>query len=235
MTGWRTLVVEDVPLMREALVHILRGKPTIAIVDEADSISSASALLARHFYDAVFLDVHLPDGFGVELGHIAHERRVPAIVYCTADPTFAIEAFRQEAVDYLLKPVTAAAVGQALARAERRVGDTTRTSQALAIREGARVKYIAPELVERVEAAGHYQCIHAAGEVHLLRQSSAQIAEQLGAGFVRVHRAMIVRVGAICSLETERSGDGTLHLASGARVRFSRTYREDIEASLSRK
>ena len=218
--------------MRSALVTILRGHRTIAHVDEADSISSASELIGHRYYNAVFLDVHLPDGFGVELGRIAQERGIPAIVYCTADPSFAVDAFRQEAVDYLLKPVTATAVEQALARAARRLEGTVSTSRALAIRDGAKVRYIAPELVERVEAAGHYQCVHAAGEVHLLRQSSAQIHEELGPGFVRVHRAMIVRTTAIRSLETERSGDGVLHLESGATARFSRTYRESIDTAL---
>lgn len=235
MTGWRALVVEDVPLMRSALVTILRGHRTISHVDEAGSISSAGELIGREAYDAVFLDVHLPDGYGVELGRIAHQRAVPAIVYCTADPSFAVDAFRQEAVDYLLKPVTATAVEQALARAERRTEGTVSMPRALAIRDGAKMSYIAAELVERVEAAGHYQCVHAAGEVHLLRQSSAQIHEQLGPGFVRVHRAMIVRTTAIRSLETERSGDGVLHPESGATARFSRTYRETIEVALTTK
>lgn len=111
MTGWRALVVEDVPLMRAALATILRSHRAISLVDEADRIGSATELIARQSYDAVFLDVHLPDGFGVELGRIAYERGVPAIVYCTADPSFAVDAFRQEAVDYLAQPRAAGPYG----------------------------------------------------------------------------------------------------------------------------
>lgn len=232
MNGLRALVVEDVLLMRSALVDALRARPEIAQVDAADCAKAASALLAQHAYDIVFLDIHLPDGLGVDLGVAAKAQGVPSIVYCTADATYAIEALRQQAADYLLKPVTQSAVDQALERATRRISDSPRTPQPLAVRDGARIRYIAPDLIERVEAAGHYQCVYAQGEVHLLRQSSAQIAEQLGPGFVRVQRATIVRAAAIRSLETERSGDGTLHLDSGAKVRFSRTCRAAIEAAL---
>ena len=180
--------------------------------------------------------MHLPDGHGVALGDArAGEARALQIVYCTADPAFALDAIRQEAVDYLLKPVTPETIARALDRVRRRIGEGGAPQTPLEIRDGSRVRYIAPALIERVEAAGHYQCVHVEGQVHLVRQSSAQLAEQLGDGFVRVHRAHLVRAGAIRAIDTERSGDGTLTLESGATVRFSRSFRTQIDEAVSRR
>lgn len=227
--GWRTLVVEDVTLMRDALVDALRSRKPIGIVDAADTLAEARAHLVRSRYDLLFLDVHLPDGEGVALGA---ESGGAAVVYCTADPGFAVDAFRQEAVDYLLKPVSGDALDATLERVRRRRSGNAAARPPIAVRDRATVRYIAVELVERVEAAGHYQCVHAGGEVYLLRQSSAQIMDALGPGFVRAHRSLLVRASAIRALTTERSGDGTLTLASGASVRFSRSFRDDLEAAL---
>ena len=229
MNGWRTLVVEDVALMCEALVDLLRVRPEIGTIDTAGNIAAASALLDQHRYDLILLDVHLPDGDGVVLGASAASS---AVVYCTADPAFAIEAFKQEAVDYLLKPITADALCEAIDRVHRRRGTGGVTRPPLAVREGASLRFIAIELIERVEAAGHYQCVHAGGEVHLVRQPSARVADALGPGFVRAHRSLLVRADAVRTMLTERSGDGTLTLASGATVRFSRSFREDLAAAI---
>lgn len=228
----RTIVIEDVPLMRDVLIDALRAIDSVAIVGVAESVAEGMLLLRREPCDVLFLDVHLPDGFGVSLGDAASEAAAPPhIVYCTADPAFALDAIRQDAVDYLLKPVSPEALARALGRVRRRQGAAS-PPPPLEVRDGSRVRYIAIDLIERVEAAGHYQCVHSAGEVHLLRQSFGQVAEQLGVGFVRVHRSLLVRVAAIRALKTERSGDGVLTLESGTRARFSRSFREDIEAAL---
>lgn len=234
MTKLRAVIVEDVALMRNALLTALEAHADVAVVGVADSLSLARTLLAEVPCDVLFLDVHLPDGHGVTLADRSDtENSVRQIVYCTADPNFALDAIRQEAADYLLKPVTPEALARALDRVRQRHGVPQRARPPLEIRDGSRVRFIAPALVERVEAAGHYQCVHAGGEVHLIRQSSAQLAEQLGPGFVRVHRAHLVRVDAIRAITTERSGDGSLTLESGAVVRFSRGFRAQIEDSLA--
>lgn len=232
MKQFHAVIVEDVELARDALVAILRQRPDIVLAGIAESLSDARALLATNRCDILFLDVHLPDGHGVTLAEECLRRDPsPLVVYTTADPGFALRAINQEAVDYLLKPISAEAVARALGRIHRRLSDGAQPAP-IEIRDGRHVRYLLPSMIERVESAGHYQCLHAAGDVHLVRSSSGQLLDQLGSGFVRVHRAHLVRVDAIRELRTERSGDGTISLASGDTVRFSRGYRQGIEAAL---
>lgn len=232
MRPLHAVIVEDVALARDALAAILLQRSDIVLTGVAESLSAARALLAARRCDLLLLDVHLPDGHGITLAEECLRRdRPPFIVYTTADPGFALQAIDQEAVDYLLKPVSAEAVARAVSRIHRRLSDGAQPSP-IEIRDGRQVRYILPSLIERVESAGHYQCLHAAGEVHLVRSPSAQLMDQLGPGFVRVHRAHLVRVDAIRELRTEKSGDGTIALQSGDTVRFSRGYRQAIEAAL---
>lgn len=232
MKRLRTIVVEDVALARDALLALLTQRTDIALAGVAENLQDARTLLDRTRCDLLFLDVHLPDGHGVTLGEECLRRdRPPFIVYCTADPGFALQAIEQDAVDYLLKPVSAEAIARAIGRIGRRLSDTAPPSP-IEIRNGRNVRFIMPSLIERVESAGHYQCLHAGGEVHLIRSSSTQLVEQLGPTFIRVHRAHLVRIDAIRQIETDRSGDGTIVLASGDTVRFSRGFRQNIEAAL---
>jgi hypothetical protein len=86
--------------------------------------------------------------------------------------------------------------------------------------------------IESFAAAGNYVELAWAGRTLLHRATLAGVAEALGDSFVRIHRGLIVRVDAIRTVEVERSGDFTISLASGAAVRGSRRYRDNL-ASLA--
>lgn len=226
------LVVEDNTLARAALLRLLKMHTDIGAVVEAATLAEARRNAASTSFDLVFLDVWLPDGagtqFGSELGVDAH---APALVYLTADPGAAVEAFRQGAFDYLLKPVAPTDLKRALGRVRQaRHGAPPSTIE---IREGGSTRFIATELIAAVESAGHYQCVHVAGEVHLVRQPIAALLGRLGPGFIRVHRSVAVRANLVTAMETKRNGDGELELAGGKRVRFSRSFRSDIEKALA--
>lgn len=231
MPDMSVLVVEDNALARAALLRLLAAHADIGEVIEAASLAEARQQIASKGLDLVFLDVCLPDGkgtqFGSELVELTH---APALVYLTADPGAAVEAFRQGAFDYLLKPITALDLSRALGRV--RQSRHGAPPAPIEIRDGASARFIAIELIAAVESAGHYQCLHAGGEVHLVRQPIAALLARLGPGFVRVHRSIVVRASLVTAMETKRNGDGELELAGGKRVRFSRSFRGDLEKAL---
>ena len=231
MPDLSVLIVEDNPLAQAALIRLLSAHADIGAVIEAATLADARARAAATSFDLVFLDVCLPDGTGTQFGNeLSVHAKAPALVYLTADPGAAVEAFRQGAFDYLLKPVAAADLARALGRVrEARHGASPAPIE---IREGSSTRFIATELIAAVESAGHYQCVHAAGEVHLVRQPIAALLARLGPGFVRVHRSVVVRANLVTAMETKRNGDGELELAGGKRVKFSRSFRGDLERSL---
>ena len=86
-----------------------------------------------------------------------------------------------------------------------------------------------PRQIDWVRAAGNYVELRWEGRTLLHRSTLAALADQLGAGFVRIHRGRLVRRDAIRSVETDKSGDFTVTLASGATLRDSRRYRSSLQ------
>jgi two-component system LytT family response regulator/two-component system response regulator LytT len=119
----RVLVVDDEQLAREELCYQLDQLGDIEIVGQAADGLEALAAVERHEPDLVFLDIQMPGLGGFEVARRLLEKgdEPPALVFVTAFDQHAIEAFDVNAVDYLLKPVEAGRLEQALQRARRRV------------------------------------------------------------------------------------------------------------------
>ncbi|MBI3792565.1 MAG: response regulator transcription factor [Gemmatimonadetes bacterium] len=100
----RVLVVDDEPLAREHLAHLVRQAAPEATVTEAANGDEAVAMISAARPDVVFLDIQMPGRTGLEvIEHIGAER-MPAVVFVTAYDQHAVRAFDVAAVDYLLKP-----------------------------------------------------------------------------------------------------------------------------------
>jgi two-component system LytT family response regulator/two-component system response regulator LytT len=118
----RAVVVDDEQLAREELCFLLEQVDGVDVVGQAgngvEALSSIDALRP----DVVFLDVQIPGLTGFDVARRLLERDLPVqIVFVTAFDQHAIEAFEVNAVDYLLKPVEASRLEQALQRVRRRV------------------------------------------------------------------------------------------------------------------
>jgi two-component system LytT family response regulator/two-component system response regulator LytT len=119
----RVVVVDDEQLAREELCFQLEQVGNAEVVAQAGNGLEALAAVERHDPDLVFLDVQMPGltGFEVARRLLEHSEESPALIFVTAFDQHAIEAFEVNAVDYLLKPVDAARLEQALQRARRRL------------------------------------------------------------------------------------------------------------------
>ena len=123
MTALRVLVVDDEQLAREELCYQLEQAGDVEVVAQAGNGLEALAAVDRIEPDLVFLDIQMPGltGFEVARRLLEREEGSPGLVFVTAFDQHAIEAFEVNAVDYLLKPVDAARLEQALRRARRRL------------------------------------------------------------------------------------------------------------------
>lgn len=110
----RTLIVDDELYAREELKQHLACDPAIEIVGEAANAIEALPLIQRLKPDVVFLDIQMPKLSGMEL--VAMLDPLPRIVFVTAFDEYAIQAFEENAFDYLLKPVEPARLAKTLAR-----------------------------------------------------------------------------------------------------------------------
>ena len=126
MTGSvRALIVDDEPLLRTHLAHHLaRLWPELEIAGEARNGREAVDLVEQLRPDVVFLDVHMPGMNGVEAARLMGPD--VQIVFVTAYEQYAVAAFEQGAIDYLVKPFDAERLGESLARLRRRVAERRR-------------------------------------------------------------------------------------------------------------
>lgn len=133
--------------------------------------------------------------------------------------------YRKDAGTYLQFAAIALVAQWLIARAASQEAEPPRT---IAVNDGAVTHRVPVAEIERVAAAGNYVEIAWRARTLLQRSTLAAAEAELGDTFVRIHRGQIVRRDAVRRIETDKSGDFTVELASGARIRGSRRYRDRL-------
>lgn len=194
-TALRALVVDDEAPTRDEIGWLLERDPRIGSVLTASSATEGLRILEANDVDVLFLDIQMPGLTGLELAGVLNRfASHPPIVFITAHEGHAVEAFEQRAIDYLLKPVRA----ERLAEAVRRVADTLGTPRAvedpqIPVERGGVTRFVNRSDITHVEAQGDYARLHTAHDSHLVRTPLTTLTEQWAeAGFVRIHRSMLV-------------------------------------------
>ncbi|MDE3033712.1 MAG: response regulator [Acidobacteriota bacterium] len=223
----RIVVVEDEPLARQHLVELLSELPGVAVVASAENGRLGLAAIAEHQPDAVFLDIEMPGIKGTELMHMLPEPR-PALVFVTAYPQHAIEAFAGGAVHYLLKPISRVGVAQALSRIRPKDEPLQKEWLRIPVRKKGTTRLLRPEEVEAL-VADLGDCVAWTPEGRLpVDGSLAHWEERLtDHGFMRVHRNALVRLDAVREVTVEDE----LVLPTG-RLPISRRRMEDVRRIL---
>ncbi len=243
----RTLIVDDEPLARDRLRHLLQSAPQVDLVGECADGQQALAAIDEKKPDLVFLDIQMPemDGFDV-LEAIQSEPR-PFIVFVTAYDKFAVRAFEVHAVDYLLKPFDRERFQQALARAleqvqHRSAGQPERQAALLAevkpaprnpdrlpVKSGGRVLLVKVSEIDWIKAAHNYVELHEHAQTHLLRETLGTLEQRLPVEkFVRISRSVIVNVERVKELQPLFWGEYAVVLQDGTKLTLSRRYRHKL-------
>jgi DNA-binding LytR/AlgR family response regulator len=203
-TSLRILVVDDERPVLDELAYLLERDERIAEVTCAGSGTEALRLLRERDVDAVFLDVAMPGLNGLELASVLGRfREQPRVVFVTAHSEHAVEAFDLRAVDYLLKPVRE----ERLREAVRRICDTGASApdeETLPVELGGVTRFVPRSEVRYVEAQGDYVRLHTATGSHLVRLPISALEERWGdAGFIRIHRSLLVALSQISEVRAE--------------------------------
>ncbi len=236
----RVLVIDDEALARERLRLLLAEIPTVTGIAEAWSGPQALELAARERPDVLLLDIRMPGMSGLEVArHLMTFESPPAVIFTTAYDQHALEAFEAQAVGYLLKPVRAERLVQALERARQltrtqfeavaAAAPRARRRSHLAVRTRDQLKLVPVHEVLCFIAELKYVTVrHIHGE-DLFDESLRALEEEFADDFMRVHRNALVAVRHIESIE--RHGDGRhvvkLHHGGGA-IDVSRRLVADV-------
>ncbi|HEX7528579.1 MAG TPA: LytTR family DNA-binding domain-containing protein [Thermoanaerobaculia bacterium] len=252
MNQIRAFIVDDEPLARDWLRHLLAEEPGVTLVGEAGDGREAVAKLQAVKPDLLFLDVQMPELDGFDVLRALDPDSLPVVVFVTAYDQHALKAFDVHALDYILKPFERDRFRLAMERARellaprggeaeaRRLIGLLESLQAkagtlerVAVKTDGVIKLVRLADVDFIEAAGRYVTLHVGKEQHLLRETMNDLEAQLDASvFARVHRSAIVNLDRIKELQTESHGEVTVVLEGGRTLRWSRSYRERLEALL---
>jgi two-component system LytT family response regulator len=102
-------------------------------------------------------------------------------------------------------------------------------SPRLAIRDGGRTTWVRQQDIEWIDAAGDYMCVHAGGETHIMRMTMKRLEQALNPSILqRIHRSTIVNIKQVKALEPHMNGEYFLTLASGHKVKLSRSYKDKL-------
>jgi two-component system, LytTR family, response regulator AlgR len=212
----KVLIVDDEPPARERLRSLLTEIGDVQVVGEATNGEEGLRSAVDLSPDVVLLDVRMPGMDGIEAArHLNALEEPPAVIFTTAYDEYAINAFEAQAVGYLLKPIRQEKLAAALSQAGRltrpqllKIAAATpserRTHIAARHREGLRL--IPVEEVQFFFAEQKYTTVrHLKGE-DLIEDSLRALEEELGSGFVRIHRNALVSVRFLERIE--RNADG---------------------------
>jgi two-component system LytT family response regulator len=232
MSGLRVLLVDDERLARAELRRLLKMHPAVEVVGEAASALEAMAQIAALQPDLLLLDVQMPGGSGFDL--LDALDAAPEVIFCTAYDRYALQAFEVSALDYLQKPVQAARLATALARAGARLRITPSAARKIFIRDGERCWFVALADISLFTSEGNYARVHFGSQQPLTPRSLNQLEERLDpAQFLRANRRQIVNLAHVCQM-TANAADGLeLLLADGTRVEVSRRRAQQFKAATS--
>ena len=223
----RLLIVDDEAPARERLKNLLMdidaGCPNMIAGMAANGLEALN-LLTSTPVDIILTDISMPDMDGIELGrHLKKLPVAPAVIYITAYDEYAIKAFEVAAVDYLLKPINAQrlleALGRAVLQKPPQEHDVSlhlpqHQRQHFSVTDRDKIILVPVSDVLYLRSDAKYTLAHTCRKEYLLDESLIQLEEELGNIFIRIHRNCLVARQAIAGVQ-HKDGQWLLLLQQG--------------------
>jgi two-component system, LytTR family, response regulator len=252
----RVIVADDEPIGRHRLVRLLQAEPDTDVVAACADGEEAVEAIREHAPDIVLLDIQMPNLDGFEVVAALGDAHQPVVIFVTAHDQYALRAFQVHAFDYLLKPVDQDRLREALARAvssaarlpqpsptrrilglleELNARERARGRERLVVRTPERAFFLRTETIDYIEAAGKFVHLHVGRTVHPLRESMAELEQELDSvRFLRISRSVIVNLDRIQEIQPWFQGDYVLILTDGTKLTSTRGYRDNMRRLLGR-
>ncbi len=211
---FKTVLIDDEPLAIKRLKRLLeKYSGIIEVVGEAGNGKAGLELTEQLQPDLVFLDIEMPVLNGFEM--LQQLKHMPKIIFTTAYEAYAIKAFEENSIDYLLKPVEAERLDKAIEKLKRLGTVQQETNpqllqqlinglqpkkeiKSIPVKIGDRILLIKPEQIAYLEAKEKYVFLYTDdGKEYLTDYTISSLEEKLAPPFLRVHRAIIINTDKI--------------------------------------
>lgn len=211
MTKIRCLVVDDEKLAQEVLVHHISKFDVLQLEGICNNIFELISFLNKNkTIDLIFLDIKMPEISGIDF--VTMFNNPPSIIYTTAYNTYAIEAFNQNAIDYLLKPISLERFSKSVQKAShllRPIQQVTSTSaedtSCFYVKSDKRLIKIDPTELIYIEGMRNYICIYTEKEKIVVHSTLLTIEENLKhlSYICRVHKSFFINLNKISYVEQQ--------------------------------
>jgi two-component system, LytTR family, response regulator len=241
------LAVDDEHTQLEDLARLLRSFPAVREVECAFGGHDALLKASSQAYDAIFLDVRMPDLDGVELGRVLRRfASPPQLVFVSAYDNAAVDAFELRALDYLRKPVSRRRVEEALERVAaavdaagadgnggerlpQRHASADNEMIAVAAATGGATRLVSRGSVLYVQSHGDFVRVVTEDGRYLLRATLGEIERRWEPfGFVRVHRQYVANLHRAVEVRPQLRGTAELVFGDGHAIPIARRQVQEL-------
>ncbi|MEZ5106652.1 MAG: LytTR family DNA-binding domain-containing protein [Draconibacterium sp.] len=233
----RTIAIDDEPLALQLVSGYISKTPFLEMLEVFDNPIDAMEFLNENPVDLIFLDIQMPDLTGIEFTRILENR--PKIIFTTAYANYALEGFKLEAVDYLLKPFSYEEFLKAARKAERLIKleqaeqkeIIEANNEFLFLKSEYKIRRINFNDIKYIEGLKDYVKVYLQNEVkpilsiNSLKALEAKLPESK---FMRVHRSYIVNLEKIDTIERSRIVFGKTYIP------VSEQYKEKFQQFLDK-
>jgi two-component system LytT family response regulator len=245
--NWKTIIIDDEELARQRLKRLLKGYEEFDIIDEAENGEEGLQLIKKLKPDLIFLDIEMPVLNGFEM--LAKLTEPPRVVFTTAYDQYAIKAFEEGSIDYLLKPIEAERLQKTVKKLHQFSGingqiplqqlimqlNSKIVSKTLTVKIGDKILLIKLADIIYIEAEDKYVFLHTTdGKKHLTEYTLSVLEEKLPEQFLRVHRGTIINTD--CIKEIRKSFNSAfvfvMNNAAESRITSGRSYGDGLKSRL---
>lgn len=234
----KAILIDDEPLARSIVKEYLQHYAHIQVVQECNDGFEGVKAIMQHQPDLIFLDIQMPKISGFEMLELIEEP--PAVIFTTAFDEYAIKAFENNAIDYLLKPFSRERFDRAIRKlteqqnkpAEKMIttslletaAQLPQQNRRIVVKIAGRIRIIPVDEVHFLEAADDYVKIHTKDGGFIKNRTMGSFEHTLDAHqFVRCHRSYMVNVQFITRLDPYEKDGYLAILKTGEKVPVSKT------------
>ncbi|MFO7891955.1 MAG: LytTR family DNA-binding domain-containing protein [bacterium] len=244
----KALIIDDEKLACTRLRRMLKKYDQIEISGEAYNGKEALELIKKISPDVIFLDIKMPLLSGFEM--LQRLKKPPAVIFTTAFDQYALQAFEENAVDYLVKPVSEEKLDRAVTKLFKLLGDDIvqlvdwkqllvsirKKEDAIkrfSVRTGDRMLIVPVEDVIYFKAKDKYTFLHTDKDSHIIPFTLRKLEDQLEQKyFIRVHRSAIVNIDHIQSIHRWFAGKLKLKMNNGKELIVSQGYVKEFRKKI---
>lgn len=240
--NWKTIIIEDEQLARQRLKRLLNNYQEVEIIAEAENGLEGLELINQHQPDLIFLDIEMPILNGFEMLSKLGEHQ-PKVVFTTAYDQYAIKAFDEGSIDYLLKPIELERLDKTihklkqtnLAKPVLALDDLLQqikgktVQKTLTVKLGDRILLIKIDDIIHIQAEEKYVFLYTVdGKKHLTDYTLSTLEGKLPEDFIRIHRSDIINTNYITEIRKGFNGALIFVMNNQAKVSSSRSNSESL-------